>query len=131
MRWLPLVLLGAGVALVTHSVLTGATRVYLVVVVPVLSGASVEFGAGVLLLLAGFFTLPLAFSYDGPEDLPVTSAPPGQGPARPTSTGGVVLLGPVPVFFGAWKGASRSAYWAAGLLGAALLVVLVALLWFG
>jgi uncharacterized membrane protein len=126
-RWLPVALLTLGTALVVHSVVTGSTRLYLLVVLPVLSGASWEFGGGVLLLMAGFFTMPFAFSSTetgGPDEGHRS------GSTKTTEPGGVLLLGPVPLFFGSWRGAGRGAYLVAVAVGAVLFAALVLLLFF-
>jgi len=110
----------AGVALVLTSVAGGGAHVSLLLFVPVVSGSSLLFLVGVLLLIVGFFSLP--FSLSG-----VDVAPPaptiGATTASSAGAGGFVLIGPVPIVFGGWKGISRRARWALALLGSALLIV--------
>lgn len=117
----------AGAGLVVDAVLHGRASLALVVIVPVFSGSSVEFLVGVLLLVVGFFLLPLAWfepsegeAFSLPREAP-QPPPPSSGAAG----GGLVLVGPVPIFFGAWKNVSRRVRLFAALSGAALLVLLV------
>lgn len=115
-------LLAAGAALLAAAVLEGGAALALVVVVPVLYGRSLAFILGVALLVSGFFTLPLALGSSEPDDAPA------DGPTTPAAgTGGLVLVGPVPIFFGAWSGVSLRTRWLVALLGLAVLAVLVAL----
>ena len=110
----------AGVALIVGSVAAGEAHVSLLVFVPVVSGSSVLFLVGVLLLILGFFSLPFSLTgvdSEPPPSAPGTTAPPSAG------AGGFVLIGPVPIVFGSWKGISRRARWALALLGSALLIV--------
>jgi uncharacterized membrane protein len=126
-RWWALVpssLLVVGASLVALAALQGGAELAIVVIVPVIVGRSLEFVAGVLLLVAGIFTLPLAFEPDEADDAPTTprAAPPASGGA-----GGLVLVGPVPIFFGTWKGASSRAWILAAVAGAVLFVAAVVL----
>lgn len=124
MRFVAPVLLLAGVGLVAYAVVTGSASVALWAIVPVVHGSSAPFLVGVVLLLLGFFALPLG-SFLGSEDGPsADEAPtPGAGSARGA---GVVLVGPVPIFFGAWRSAPDWIRWAIALaVGAAMLVLLV------
>ena len=116
-------LLVAGAFLVVYAALEGGAEVAVVIVIPVIFGRSWEFGVGVLLLLAGFFSLPLAFD---PEVEPEPSAP---GARLPDSgrTGGLVLIGPVPIFFGSWRGVSTRTRVIAAIVGTAVLVTLFVL----
>ena len=121
-------LLALGASLIVDSVLRGHANAAIVIVFPVLSGTSPEFLVGALLLFVGLLTAPLLAigalvepaSADGPDS---TSEP-----AR--ACGGVILIGPVPIFFGGWRRATRRTYWwwvAAATLF--FLVVLVAWVW--
>jgi len=118
-----------GVALIVVSVLEGRASVSLLVIFPVISGSSVTFLLGVVFLIVGFLTLPLALS-DAWEAVPLApSEPPTRSPNAGSGVGGFVLVGPVPVVFGSWKGISRRARWALVVSGAVLfLVVLVVFL---
>jgi uncharacterized protein (TIGR00304 family) len=131
-RWgalVPAVLLGAGSVLVALAALQGGARLAVVVVVPVVFGSSIEFVVGVLLLLAGLFTLGLAFEPSEETDEPV-----GGNLSRASSgSGGLVLIGPVPIFFGSWRNVPTRTRILVAILGAVVfaVVVLVAFgLWF-
>ena len=128
MRWWSLVpasLLVVGAVLVALAALQGGAELAIVVIVPVIVGRSLEFVAGVLLLVAGIFTLPLAF---GPAEEVDTPASPGSVPETSRGAGGLVLIGPVPIFFGSWKGVSSRAWILAAIAGALVLVVAVVVL---
>jgi uncharacterized protein (TIGR00304 family) len=120
----------AGIALVALSVAQGGATVTLVLIVPVVSGSSLEFLLGVVLLIAGFVALLLAFSVGGVLEagsLPseeATDTGPSSGASR-GGVGGVVLIGPVPIVFGSWRGISRRARWALVLLGTLLVIAAV------
>jgi uncharacterized membrane protein len=120
----PVALLVGGAALVAFSLEQGGASLAIVVVVPVLYGRSLEFVAGALVLVAGLFTLPLAFEPAVPSAAAGGSAAGGEVGA---GSGGVILLGPVPIVFGTWKGiSSRTRRWLA-ILGGAVLVAAVVL----
>ncbi len=121
----PAGLLGAGAVLVAVAALQGGTELAIVVVVPVVYGRSLEFVAGVLLLVAGLFTLPLAFE---PGEEPEPPAPGTARPGTPGGSGGLVLIGPVPIFFGSWKGVSTRTRVIAAILGGVVLVVAILVL---
>ena len=130
MRWwalVPVGLLGLGAVLVGLAALQGGAELALVVVVPVIVGRSLEFVVGVLCLVAGLFTLPLLFGPgEGEDELdPRTDAPGTTG-----GVGGLVLVGPVPIFFGSWKGVSTRIRVAAAIFGAAVVVTVVLALLF-
>ncbi len=120
--------LAAGVVLVAVSVVEGGASVALFVFVPVVSGSSLTFLLGVVLLVVGFLSLPFALSEDwseAPPALPLNGTAP---PEVQGGVGGVVLIGPVPIVFGSWKGISRRTRWWLALAGAVLLTV--AFVWF-
>jgi uncharacterized membrane protein len=124
----PVALLAAGIALVADAVGRGGASVTLFAIVPVVTGSSVEFLFGVVLLLVGFVTLPLAFLAGAePAGAPGPRAPPPHSEAPPTEVGGLLLIGPVPIFFGRWQNVSRATKVAVAVAGAAALIVLVAL----
>jgi uncharacterized protein (TIGR00304 family) len=127
-RWLPIALLAGGAVLIGDSIWSGATRVYLLVVFPVLSGATPGFLLGVVLLIAGFFLLPFLLSIEE-DDLPRSRSGSIQADraVRPSS-GGVVIVGPVPIFLGGWRGASTASYVVAAAVGVLLTAVVVLLL---
>lgn len=121
-RLTPLLLLALGVALVAFSVATGSAEVALFLVFPVVSGASATFLAGVLLLLASFVSMPFAWA---------STAAPESATSSERAGGGVILLGPVPIFFGDLGAAERSRYLRWVALGALLTVLafVLALAW--
>ncbi|MCI4321008.1 MAG: DUF131 domain-containing protein [Thermoplasmata archaeon] len=129
-RWLGPGLIVLGLVLIGAAVATGAARFAVVVVFPVFfGGASALFLGGVLSVFLGVFFLPLAFDPGRRESEPLAS--PLADESTPGS-GGFLLIGPVPIFFGAWKHPRRRTYWLAVAVGAVLLVaVLVAALWLG
>ncbi|MGP8158302.1 MAG: TIGR00304 family membrane protein [Thermoplasmata archaeon] len=120
--------LAAGVVLVAVSVVEGGASVVLFVFVPVVSGSSLTFLLGVALLVVGFLSLPFALAEDwneAPPALPSNGAAPPEGQG---GVGGVVLIGPIPIVFGSWKGISRRTRRWLALAGAVLLTV--AFVWF-
>jgi uncharacterized membrane protein len=125
-RLLGPVLLLAGVALLAVSVATGASHLYLVLIFPVLTGSSALFGVGVLCVILGVLLLPLLAwaPEDGPERIPGTGPAPPSSPSRGgVSSGGVLLLGPVPIFFGTWRRPPGWAFWLAVGIGSAVLAL--------
>lgn len=118
-RALPGVLLAAGAVCVAIAVHQGGVELGLFVVVPFLIGTGPLFALGVLLVIGGLATLPLAWD--------AAPGPVADRSARaPTArSGGLVLIGPVPIFFGAWETADRRLYWLAAGVGLLLLVVVV------
>jgi uncharacterized membrane protein len=120
----PIALLVSGALLLILAVVEGGAQLAVVVVVPVFFGQSWVFAVAIVLLVAGFFTLPLAFStYDAPDPSPE------DGPASTSGgSGGLVLIGPVPIFFGSWRGVSTRTRVVVAILGGALLVAFVLLL---
>ncbi len=124
-RLVPWVLLVGGVVTVADAVLRGGASVSLVVVVPVVTGRSVEFLAGMGLLILGFLSVA-ALAVDPAEP----SDPDLDDPLPPAAVaeggGGVVLLGPVPIFFGGWRAVSRRTRWWVALAAAVATAALVA-----
>jgi uncharacterized membrane protein len=133
-RWIaPAVLLG-GVAFLAWSVSHGGASLYLVLVFPVLTGSSVSFLIGTILLILGVLLLPLAFERTELEiRSPFETAPAGATASAPDghSSGGLVLIGPFPLFFGAWRNPPRVVYWLAALVGAGLVAFVLVLLFVG
>jgi uncharacterized membrane protein len=125
----------AGFVLLAVAVARGEVGFYLVAIVPVLASGSALFGLGLLALVAGFF-LVFFGSLGAPEvarEAPIagfggargsTAAPPSD---RTANGGGLILIGPVPFFFGSWRGNAPVPYWVAVLLGALLLLGLFGL----
>ena len=127
-RWAVPVVLGAtGVALLAWAVASGGATLYLVVIFPILTGTSPALFGGVVLLLLALFLTPWALSFGGQAGaLPPAPAIPGPGPQRPTVYGGgVILLGPIPIFFGSVRPGRRWVYLLAGVGGILLLVAVV------
>lgn len=100
-RWIPLVLLGVSAVLIGVAVASGTAQVALFLVFPVISGGSWTFLAGVLVLVAAFLSMPFAWASSSAS---VPTATPE------TASGGVLLLGPIPIFFGQLGAAERSRY---------------------
>jgi uncharacterized membrane protein len=125
LRWLGPGLIILGVVLVVAAVATGSAHLVLVVILPVfVGGASLLFLGGIAAIFVGLLLLPLAFG--GAFELDRSDDPPAGGEAT-SSAGGLVLLGPIPIFFGAWKSPSQRTVWIAVAVGAALLLLAVAL----
>jgi uncharacterized membrane protein len=120
-----LLVLGAG--LVAHAALTRGAHLSLVLIVPIVSGDSAEFSLGVLLIALGVFLLPWSLLGSIESEPPQSRLPTGADDARSESSGGVLLLGPIPIFFGSWRSPSRARYWVAVGVGLALFLVVVAL----
>ena len=118
----PAVLFLAGVALVVLSVTTGTAAFGIALFVPFVVGRSPELAIGVLLIVGGLFTLPLAFATGGTGD----SLDPERSSPDPVRGGGVVVIGPVPVFFGSWKDLPARTRWIVAI-GAAVVFALVVL----
>jgi uncharacterized membrane protein len=119
------ILLAGGAVLIVLGALSGGAHAALVVIVPVVYGSAPLFVLGVLLLVAGILALPFAVA--PPEATGVASRASGTA-----TSGGVILVGPVPIFWGSASGASRAVRVAAALTGTAVLVVAVILfvVWF-
>ncbi len=121
-RVVPWALLLSGAGLVGWAVASGSARVALLLVVPVVTGTSLVFLVGVLLLVLGFLSVPFAFA---PEPRPVPTLPSEEAVSPPGRSGAVVLIGPFPFFFGSFRSAPRWVRWAAALAGAAFVVLFV------
>ncbi len=120
-------LLVTGIALVAWSVVEGGASVALLVVIPVVSGSSLAFLLGVVLLILGFFSLPftLAEEWDGSPAPAGPSTPISPPASTQGSAGGFVLIGPVPIVFGTWKGVSRRTRWLMALAGGLLFTLAI------
>lgn len=121
----------AGVALLVEALATGGARLYLLLIIPVVTGTTPLFGLAVACLVGGVLLLPLAFVGQEPPEEPSPARPPahpilaGEG----ESSGGLILVGPVPIFFGAWRRNPPISYRWAILVGVILAVLAVLLLW--
>ncbi len=140
-RWLPGLLLATGIFLIAASVYSGSARLFLLVFVPVITGTSWEFLLGVSALFAGFFLLPLIWTADEAED-PSLRAAARTGPGPPAastelrplgrdSAGGLILVGPVPIFIGGWRDHPPIPYRWALVAGVVLVALAVLLFVFG
>jgi uncharacterized membrane protein len=120
-----------GALLLAESLATGGARLYLLLIIPVVTGTTPLFVLSVVFLVVGFLFLPLAFiGEEGTETEPVSAGPPA--PASPTvagGSGGLILVGPIPIFFGAWRRNAPISYRWAVVLGVVLAVVALLLLW--
>jgi len=116
-----------GVTLVVVSVVQGGATVSLVLIIPVVSGSSATFVAGVALVIAGFVALLFAFSGTWPsEEAPLGPDAHGTSSGKASGgAGGFVLIGPVPILFGSWRGISRRDRWLLALVGAVVLIVVL------
>ncbi len=126
LRIAPFGLLLAGALLVGDAVARGGATVSWVLVVPVVSGGSLEFLAGTLLLVIGLFAVPIAFALTSEEEPPPPTplSPTPDQTRKATGASGVVLIGPLPIFFGGWVNVpARTRRWVA-LAGMAALVAL-------
>ena len=123
----PVILLLAGAGLLADAVVRGGASVAWVVVFPVFFGGSALFFLGVVLLFFGFVTLPLAvgswFEWEDPD-----ATLPSHGATPPAEVGGLILIGPVPFFFGRWRGVSRRTRIAAAIAGGAFVALFVVVL---
>ncbi len=118
----PIALLAAGAALVAGALLEGGASLALVIVVPVLYGRSLAFVVGAVLIAVGCVTLPLALGpFEPAEDEADATSPAARG------DGGLVLIGPVPIFFGRWSGVPERARVIVAVVGLVLFAVAVAL----
>jgi uncharacterized membrane protein len=117
-------LLAAGVTLIVLAVLERTVEFSLVVVVPVFFSSSWELPVGVLLVMGGVFATFVAVAEAEPVD------PAGAGTPAEPSTGGVLVIGPVPIFLGSLRRLSRRARWIVTIVTVATFVVLFAAFWF-
>ena len=136
-RWgsfLALASLVVGLALIGYAIRSGTADLVLLVIFPVVSGSSPAFLLGVLLTFVGIVGLMLSLSVGATfvldEEPEAAGAAAPSAPTRSSSSsaaGGVVLLGPVPIFFGAAKPVGRKYYLLAVAVALVLFVVVLAL----
>ncbi len=121
-------LLLVGLALLGLALARGEANLYLVLVVPVVTGSGVLLASGILFIFAGFFltflfwpvrTIGLPPEVDASQAREVSQVP--APPAR--RWGGVLFLGPLPVVFGSDPRVTRAML----LVGIALFLALLAL----
>jgi uncharacterized membrane protein len=126
---IPVLLVGVGLFLVADAVLRGTASVALVVIFPVVYGGAAEFLIGVVVLLVGFLSLPLAFGGRTEISRADDGVDRGAHSDAPTfETTGLLLIGPFPTFWGEWKNVARPVKWAVAAVGA-LLVVAAIVFW--
>lgn len=123
LRLLPPIALLLGFGLLVLAVMSGGAHVFLLLIVPVVTGASLTFYLGTVLVVLGFLSLPLLASGEAAPPAPRHGAPPRAEGGWSDGAGGIVLLGPFPIFFGSWKSVSTRTRWLAALAGAILLAV--------
>jgi len=122
----PVVLWSLGLATIVLAVRSGGASFGLLLIFPVVHGGSPWLALGSLLIFAGFVALGFVGSGGrAPGDTrPASSAGSPAADATPTTGGGVVLVGPIPILFGSWKG-DPTAYRRWAILGLVLTAVAV------
>ncbi len=130
------VLLVAGVAALAVGFLQGQASLNLFVIFPVITATGGWSALGILLLIAGFFALFLAWPSMPPVTPPTASEPVAAStPVEPTPAaatrrwGGVMFLGPVPVVFGSDAKIARWMLVVGILLFVGLVVLTVLSIW--
>jgi len=119
----------AGVALLGYAVATAQAHLYLLLIVPVVTGSSGAFFAGVLLVFLGIaIGATIAEPFEAVAGTP-PSSPSGVegGRSPPSRSGGLILIGPVPIALGTARPQTRRGRYllvavAVGLFVAVLLV---------
>lgn len=104
----------AGVALFLGGVVTGDTKVYLAVIIPVIETTSLLSIIGILLMFGAFFMWFMGAFTSAPGGTPrnassgedsstrhgaLTEVPGSKGARRSTKAGGIILIGPIPIMF--------------------------------
>ena len=124
--------LTTGVLFLAIAAAQGDVRLYLVLIVPVITGEGAAFAIGALALMAGVLmalvVLPLASAARAgpPEAPPAQGLPPAPAAGGTSSSwGGVVFIGPVPIVLGSGPGMRRYMLVAAVVM-AILLAVFIA-----
>ncbi|HTW39889.1 MAG TPA: DUF131 domain-containing protein [Thermoplasmata archaeon] len=112
-------LTAAGVGLIALAVVQRTTQFALVVFVPVFLSNSWELPVGSLCLFGGIFAALVALAPEEPPGLEEGRSEVGR------SGGGVVVIGPVPIFFGNLTRVSRRTRWAVTIGSVALFVALL------
>lgn len=105
-RFLPTGLLISGCILLTLSLMTEGAAITLFIIFPVFSGAGPLFILSVILLIAGFLTLPLLFARSG-EVVYMASGKHEKEIIQDTDArlreknsvraGGIIFIGPIPI----------------------------------
>src|SRR5215469_3676687 len=94
---LPLLLFVTAAACLVAAVVTGGARAGLLLIFPFIAGSSWLVALGTLLAFAAIFSAVLVAP--GAQYVPEVARPTGAPPSESTS-GGLVLIGPFPIFFG-------------------------------
>jgi uncharacterized protein (TIGR00304 family) len=103
-RWVGIALLVAGLAITALSVLSGAVRFYLVLIIPVLTSDSAIGSLPLLMIFAGIFLIAISPATGGDDETADDETEPGpDGTRGRPRVGGVVLIGPIPIIFGTDK----------------------------
>ncbi len=104
--WIPVLVFLAGVGCIIAAAVTGEAKVELLVVFPLISGSSLLFILGVVLIVLSFIlgfviaaTSTMEQAAETGQDNGGTQNPAAENHQR-TRFGGVVLIGPVPIIFG-------------------------------
>jgi uncharacterized membrane protein len=124
-----LVLLGIGS--ISISLASGSSHLYLLLVIPVVTGSSAWFLGGTASLLIGL----ILFAVGYPADRSEGGGPDGGDEESPdrdragSSGGGVVLIGPIPIFFGGARQFADRYYWLALGAGAATFAAVLVVLY--
>ena len=126
-RFLPVALLALGCALLAISIIAGDASLSVFIIFPVFSGSGSLFFASVLLIMAGFLTVPLFFLGDLYElssyEKNASILPEDRDGAK-IRAGGVIFIGPIPILVAS---DGRTAFYTM-LVAVIVLVVLLFLL---
>ncbi len=128
---LGVLILIAGAALISKEVVTGNASVGLAFIVPIITGSGLQFLFGMLCIFVGIITVVMGMAgehhvIDGREFESPDAKNKGNGRSK-VRTGGVLLIGPLPISFGSDAGAMHMAQILAVIM---LLLALVFLLFF-
>lgn len=126
---LPPTLWIAGIVAIALAVSSGGARFTLLLIFPVVSGDSPVLLLGVVLVFAGFLSLAFVSFAPGDDGEPPRTSGTRSLPGEDSGSAGVILIGPLPILFGRWKG-NRVAYsrWAAVGVVLTLVALAVAIL---
>ncbi len=105
-RLVSLAMIALGAALLLWAALQGDLNVYILLIIPILTGTGPAAALGTLLLIAGIFTWILTRFTVGshPPSSPTTSthdaptSPPPQ--EKESKSAGIILIGPIPIAWG-------------------------------
>ena len=127
--WIPVGVFLTGVACIAAAAISGEAEVQLFIVFPVISGSSLLFAIGVLLIVAsfilGFVLVAMSVTepvHQGPSGSTEDATIVPEAPQKKTRYGGVVLIGPVPIIFGS----DRKMAWVMLLVAIVLAAIILA-----